>query len=151
MKLLAWNCIGLSRASATRSLRVKIRKHSPDVIFLYETKIDPSVACIIMNRLSFFFMTHVPPIGTKGGLLLTWRHGVELECFATNMYNISAWCYSDPSYYPWLLACIYGSPYYSSRAQFWDDIMSIEDKYSRPWLCLGDFNMILDQSEKKKN
>jgi len=93
-------------------------------------------------------MAHVPPVGTKGGLLLTWRHGVELECFATNMYNISAWCYSDPSHHPWLVACIYGSPYYSSQAQFWDEIMSIGDKYSGPWLCLGDFNMILDQSEK---
>jgi len=73
---------------------------------------------------------------------------VELECFVTNMHTISAWCYSDPSHHPRLLSCIYGSPYYSSQAQFWDNIMSIGDKYYGPWLCIGDFHMILDQTNK---
>jgi hypothetical protein len=55
MKRLAWNCRGLSCAFATRSLRVKISKYSPDIMFLFETKTDPTVACIIMNRLGFLF------------------------------------------------------------------------------------------------
>jgi exonuclease III len=38
MKILAWNRRGLTRASAIRSLRVKVRKFSPDILFLSETK-----------------------------------------------------------------------------------------------------------------
>ncbi|KAE8124198.1 hypothetical protein FH972_019104 [Carpinus fangiana] len=38
MKFLAWNCRGLSSASAIRSLRDKIRNHSPDVIFCLKLK-----------------------------------------------------------------------------------------------------------------
>lgn len=34
------------------------------------------------------------------------------------------------------------------QAVFWDSISSIGEKYSEAWLCIGDFNMILDQSEK---
>jgi exonuclease III len=55
MKFLAWNCRGLTRASAIRSLRVKVRNYSPDVLFLSETKTIATVACNIMNSLEFFF------------------------------------------------------------------------------------------------
>jgi exonuclease III len=55
MKILAWNCRGLARASTIRSLRAKVRKCSPDILFLSETKIQPSAACIILNGLGFFF------------------------------------------------------------------------------------------------
>lgn len=148
MKILAWNCRGLCRPSAIRSLRGKIKNHSPDVMFLSETKTTSTVATVIMNNLGFFFMVHVPPSSTKGGLLLTWKTGVELECFLTTVNTITVWCYSDPSNNPWILSCIYGPPYRSHRDRFWDQIMKIGENYSGPWLCIGDFNMILDQSEK---
>jgi exonuclease III len=54
MKLIAWNCRGLARASAIRSLRAKVRKHSPDILYLSETKIPPSAAYFILNGLGFF-------------------------------------------------------------------------------------------------
>jgi exonuclease III len=148
MKILAWNCIGLTHASAIRILRVKVRKYSPDVLFLSETKSTVVVVCNIMNSMGFFLMAHAPPTGTKGGLLLAWRNGVELEYFITNVNVISAWCYSDPIHSPWMLSCVYGSPYHQNRAQFWDSLLAIGANYSGAWLCLGDFNMILDQSEK---
>jgi hypothetical protein len=70
MKLLAWNCRGLSRPSAIRSLRGKIRTHSLDVLFLSETKLQPLQSIVILNSLGFFIMLHAPPSGTEGGLLL---------------------------------------------------------------------------------
>jgi hypothetical protein len=89
-----------------------------------------------------------PPSGTKGGLLLAWRHGVDLECFLTDVNKISAWCYSDPPNSPWILSCIYGPPYRKYDGCFWDSLSAMGDNYSAPWLCIGDFNKILDQSEK---
>jgi hypothetical protein len=138
----------LTRASAVRSLRVKIRKFDPNILFLSETKTNPTVVCNILNSLGFFLMAHAPPIGTKGGLLLAWQNGVELECFITNVHTISAWCYSDPIHSPWMLSCVYGSPYHHNKDQFWDNLMDLGANFSGAWLCIGDFNMILDQSEK---
>jgi hypothetical protein len=148
MKFLAWNCIGLTRASAIRSLRVKIRKFSPDVLFISETKTTATVACNIMNSMGFFLMAHAPPLGSKGGLLLAWRNGVDLECFVTNANTISTWCYSDRGHTPWMLSCVYGSPYSHNRTKFWDNLMEVGTNFSGAWLCLSDFNMILGQSEK---
>jgi hypothetical protein len=148
MKILSWNCRGLTRPSVIRSLRALINKHSPDVIFLSETKTSPSAACPILHRLGFYSLAHVPPIGSKGGLLLAWRSGVDLECFVTNKHSISAWCYSDPPNNPWILSCVYGPPYNKTNTDFWKSLAGIGSDYSGPWLCIGDFNRILDQTEK---
>ena len=148
MKFLAWNCRGLSRASAIRSLRGKIRTHSPDVLFLSETKLQPSLATVILNNLGFFMMLHAPPTGSKGGLLLAWRHGVDFECISTSVNIINVWCYSDPPNKPWLLSCIYGPPTNHNKPMFWDSLLDVGVGYNGPWMCIGDFNMILSQSEK---
>jgi hypothetical protein len=110
MKILSWNCRGLTRASAIHSLRVKVRKLSPDIVFLTETKTAPNIVCNILNSMGFFLMVHVPPSGSKGGLLLTWRQGVKLDCFLTDVNIITAWVYSDPPHIPWILSCLYGPP-----------------------------------------
>ena len=67
MKILSWNCRGLSRAFAICSLRDKIRTHSPDVLSLSETKLQPTHVTVILNSLGFFMMLHTSPSGSKGG------------------------------------------------------------------------------------
>jgi hypothetical protein len=148
MKLLAWNCRGLTRASAIRSLRGNIRLHSPDILFMSETKTLIPHATVILNRLGFFLMSHAPPTGSKGGLLLAWRHGVDLDCFSVSDNTIYAWCYSDPPNKPWLLTCIYGPPERKNKPRFWDSLLAEANNYFGPWMCIGDFNRILSQSEK---
>ena len=148
MKLLAWNCRGLSRASAIRSLRGKIRMHSPDVLFLSETKAQPSLAVSVLNNLGFSNMLHAPPSSSKGGLLLAWRTGVELECISFSINIINVWCYSDPLNNLWLLSCIYGPLVYKNKSGFWDSLLNVGKDFTRPWLCIGDFNMIISQSKK---
>jgi hypothetical protein len=111
MKLLVWNYRGLTCASAIRSLRVKVRKYSSNVLFLSETKTKPVVVCNIMNSMASFLWPMLP-ISVLKGVLLAWRNGVELECSITNVNTIFAWCYSDPVHSPWMLSCVYGSPYH---------------------------------------
>jgi exonuclease III len=61
MQFLAWNCIGLTRASAIHSLRVKVQKFSPDVLFISETKTTATAACNNMNSRVFFLWPMRPP------------------------------------------------------------------------------------------
>jgi len=65
MKILAWTCRGLTRASAIRSLRVKVRKYSPDVLFLFETKttVDGQIIGLVASWISLFpsfSLRHLP-------------------------------------------------------------------------------------------
>lgn len=91
MKLLSWNCRGQSRPSAIRSLPALIRNVSPDVIFLSETKSPPPQVSYILNKLGFYLLFQCAASGASGGLVLVWRPGVVLDCFASNKNSISAW------------------------------------------------------------
>jgi hypothetical protein len=93
-------------------------------------------------------MTHVAPIGSCGGLVLTWRLGVELESFLSNKNNIIAWCYSDPPNHPWILSCIYVPPEKLYKPAFWDSLTVVDEDFVGLWLYIRDFNFVLDQSKK---
>lgn len=50
----------------------------------------------ILNRLGFYLLFQCPPMGKKGGYVLTWRPGVEIEPIFSNKNIISGMVYSDP-------------------------------------------------------
>jgi hypothetical protein len=102
-----------------------------------------------LNRLGFFIFSQVVATGTSGGLVLSWRLGIELECFVSNKNNISAWCYYDPPTSPWILSCVYGPSNISDRMAFWDSFAAIGESFEASWLCIGDFNSILMQAKKQ--
>ena len=108
MKILSWKCKGISPPTAICGLRALIIANSLDVLFLFETKISPSLVSPILNHLAFYLMTHVAHSGTCGGLVLAWRLGVELESFVSNKNNICIWGYSNPPNSPEILSYIYG-------------------------------------------
>ena len=118
MKLLSWNCKGLSKPATVCTLGRLIRDQSPNILFISETKSSHPQVSATLNRLGFFLMTHVAATGSSGGLVLSWRPGIDLECFVTNKNNISAWCYYDPPYFPWILSCVYGPLNRSERQAF---------------------------------
>jgi hypothetical protein len=113
---------------------------------LSKTKTQTAQAIVLLNSLGFFLMLHAPPTGTKGGLLLAWRHGVDLECFSITVNIINVWCYFDPSNNPWLLTCIYGPPKKKEKKKekrkkkkknrhrpcFWDSLLDKGKDYNEP-------------------
>ena len=49
---------------------------------------------------------------------------------------------------PWILSCVYGPPDRRDRMAFWDSFENIGSLFEASWLCIGDFNSVLDQFEK---
>jgi hypothetical protein len=85
-----------------------IPRKSPDILFLSETKSSPSQVSSILHSLHFYLLCQVAPVGSSCGLVLSWRPGIDLECFISNKNHIAAWCFSYPVHSPWILSCIYG-------------------------------------------
>jgi hypothetical protein len=73
---------------------------------------------------------------------------VDLVGCSTSANILSAWCYSDPPHNKWLLTCVYGPPIYKNKSVFWNALMDVGKDHFGPWLCIGDFNIILSQSDK---
>jgi exonuclease III len=128
MKILSWNCMGISRPYAVRSLRVLISDNRPDILFLSETESPPSLVSPILISLGFFSMSHVASAGFSGGLV-AWLIGVDLECFISNKNNITAWCFSNPPCFPWILSCIYGPPSRKDKLKFWDSFTFVGESF----------------------
>jgi hypothetical protein len=146
MITLPWNCRGLAQASTIRSLRAMIRKHNPDILFLSETKVSPLVSTPILRQLGFSLMTHAPPSGSKGGLLLAWRTDVNIVCFHVSCNIICVWHYADDPCIKCLL--VYGPPYKNLCVDFWNAMDAFGASYNDPWICIGDFNAIISPNDK---
>ena len=79
MILLAWNCRGLAQAESKRSLKAIVNKVCPDLLFLSEVKISSNRVKSLLYSLGFYKLECVEPRGLKGGIILGWKNGVDVE------------------------------------------------------------------------
>ena len=149
MIVLAWNCRGLARAAAKRALRALIRDVGPDVLFLSETKIPIDRVRKFLMSLGFSNLDFVNPKGRKGGLIVGWKIGVDMEITSKCNNMINALIFSDPVNEPWMISLLYGPPNRNNRGTFWEDVDKVGDAFNGGWLCLGDFNHVFSQADKK--
>jgi exonuclease III len=132
MKILSWNCRGLAQPSTIRSLRAMIRKSNLDIIFLSETKIDPTTACSILHQLGFVLLVQAPPSSSRRGLLLAWKSDVKLTSFYVYNDIISVWCYSDSPVTKWMISFVYVSPYQKNNLDLWSNLATFGEDYDVP-------------------
>ncbi|KAL0402426.1 UNVERIFIED_CONTAM: hypothetical protein Slati_4272500 [Sesamum latifolium] len=71
---------------------------------------------------------------------------VLLQHYSNNHIDVSVQL--DDSQEWWRFTGFYGEPDTSKRELSWNLLSRLHDQSSRAWLCAGDFNEILDQSEK---
>lgn len=74
---------------------------------------------------------------------------MNLSIISSSDMIISAMIFSDPSRSPWLLSCVYHPPYKQKQLSFWESIDMIGSAHNGPWLCVGDFNDVSAQVDKK--
>ena len=88
----------------------------------------------------------VPPAGLSGGLALLWKKDLDLEVLrATTNYIDTRIIFKRNNFF---FTFIYGSPQQENRAAFWEEISLLGQGRDSAWALTGDFNDILDNSEK---
>ncbi len=148
MSLLSWNCRRLAQPAAVRSLRAMVRKYNPNCVFIQETKVDLNKMIYVIEGLGFLKHCVVLVVGCAGGLILGWKAEVDIEVTVANKNIINAIVFSSPPNQPWMLTVVYAPPSKSHRTLFWDHLKKLSDSFPGPWICVGDFNCIKEQSEK---
>ncbi|XP_030477964.1 uncharacterized protein LOC115695005 [Cannabis sativa] len=148
MRCLAWNCRGLHRTSAERTLRGIILDCDADLIFLSETKVGSELMINITRRLGFANVVCILADGIAGGFCVAWRNGVECnvsQVFESGFHLVLKEGLGNGN---WSLFCIYGTPYHSKKRDIWQGLTEKVEDCNQPWALLGDLNVILDPSEK---
>ena len=137
----------LGNPETVHELCRKVKVKCPDLVFLMETKLQRKKMSTIKMRLGFDNMFVVGGVGKGGGLTLLWKEGwgIEIQNYSNRHINAVV---SPTNSTPWLFTGFYGHPEVHKRVEAWSLLRHLKSLVSMPWLCAGDFNEILDQSEK---
>ncbi|KAL8527732.1 hypothetical protein ACS0TY_005543 [Phlomoides rotata] len=84
--------------------------------------------------------------GRRGGLTLLWEEECLLDINSYSNNHIDAVVNSGEA---WRFISIYGFPEDNQKWKMWRLIEELKPRCTLPWLCLGDCNEILQDSEKR--
>lgn len=88
-----------------------------------------------------------PPDGLSGGLSLSWKDSVQLDVLSSSPNCIDTRIKVNNKEF--FVSYVYGSPCQEGRAQFWSTLTDLDStRADSAWLLTGDFNDLLDNSEK---
>ncbi|KAK3195440.1 hypothetical protein Dsin_026750 [Dipteronia sinensis] len=148
MKILVWNTRGLGSTQAFHVLRSFQQADHPNIVFLMETKADKNLMESIHTRLGFNGKLVVECEGSCGGLCMYWTNLVDVNLFSFSRYHVDVKVLSH-SGFTWRFTGFYGHPEVSQRHHAWTLLRRLHSRSDLPWLCAGDFNEILEDSEKQ--
>ncbi|XP_056859988.1 uncharacterized protein LOC130508476 [Raphanus sativus] len=137
---------GLGNVPTVRHLQEILGQYSPEIIFLSETKSRRSYMEYVVEKLGFQYLRSVDAKGKGGGLALLWKQSCEVEILQANSRVIDAKVkWQDHQFH---LTCVYGDPVKSKRSEVWERLSRLGAERQGPWILTGDFNEMVDQSEK---
>ncbi|KAL5842737.1 hypothetical protein ACOSQ3_013340 [Xanthoceras sorbifolium] len=148
MKLFVWNIRRLGSPRAVQALLLLYKKHLPDLMFLVETKVDNCVMERIRVKLGFVGKLVVNSEGRSGGLCLFWSKNTVVDLLSFSRFHIDVKI-SSVCNKTWRFSGFYGHPDPSQRHHAWTMLRRLHGMYQLPWLVAGDFNEILEESEKQ--
>jgi hypothetical protein len=102
---------------------------------------------IIKQKMGFQNMLVVDCVGKSGGLALMWKEELEVEIQNYSQRYINA-VVKPVNKMPWTFTGFYGHPVPHKRKEAWGLLRFLKSQQPGPWICAGDFNEILDISEK---
>ena len=142
MRAIAWNCQGICNVSTVTALRVLIRTHCREVIFLFETKASDSRMNSILNVVGFSNYVAIGPKGRNCGVCLIWSSTINVEVIEYNSQTIGIKIIER--HCSWVLIGFYGLPSYKIKMKSWVDLRAFLLTNRESWMCMGDINVMLE-------
>lgn len=143
---MSWNCQSLGGDLTVPRIRELRSVQAPDIMYFMETKNQEAFVLSILQTPDYNHHFLIPPSGLSGGLALLWRNEINLTVLSSSANFIDTEVvYKANTFF---LTFIYGIPQQENRAAFWEEISLLGQGKDSAWALSGDFNDILDNSEK---
>ena len=85
--------------------------------------------------------------GKAGGICLLWSISQNVEIIEFDSRTIAVTVREE--YCTWDLIGFYGPPYQAKCRKAWENLNALIQSLHNPWMCFGDFNVVVEDSEKK--
>ena len=147
MRILSWNCHGLENPWIGCCFRKLVREQAPIVCFLMETRLDKERFDKIYGNLPYQNKIIVKHPDLGGGLALLWKNDINMEVVNYTTNHVLAKIIEEDRFV-WYMIGFYGWPNAQQKFKSWKLLAYLKNFVDGPWLCVGDFNAILNASEK---
>ncbi|CAA7042046.1 unnamed protein product [Microthlaspi erraticum] len=111
-----------------------------------ETKQKYAYVDGLSTSLGYDNLITVEPEGLSGGLAVMWKNNLDVCILARDKRIIDMKIKMGSQVF--FLSCVYGDPVKARRREVWDQLCSIGLARDEAWLLVGDFNEMLNISEK---
>lgn len=88
MKVLVWNCRGAGSPLTIPFLKEVIHLHSPNIVFLSETKNQKQFMNKVKNFIGFDDLFCLDPIGKSGEMSVMWKKDMQIEKILFTQFTI---------------------------------------------------------------
>lgn len=149
MNIIIWNCKGVFKPKFKQMVIDLINWHNPVVMVITKTKVSGYRDEEVIKGLPFDGFAMLETLGFAGGIWLLWKSSmvqVEVLSLTEQEIHVLLQVQSLPS--SWLLSAIYDSPKFKNMCIMWENLKTISDHHDLSWILIGDFNEVLDESEK---
>ena len=143
-----WNFRDAGSPLTVSQLEEVVRLHSPELVFLAETKNKKFFMNKIRMRLRYDSLFVVDPIGRAGGLAVLWRRDLVVKRVLFTDFTIELNVEGKGTEEDWWFVGIYASSNDQLREQQWKTIEHRANIWGRNWILAGDMNDLLSSGEK---
>ena len=112
-----------------------------------ETRLASGKGKEVWEKCGFSEGWEVSRVGLSGGLILAWlpRQDLRVVFDSLNLIHVNL---LDDRGSPLSITFVYGHPDHSKRGVVWQQLKTLKQWAHPSWLCIGDFNQILNKEEK---
>lgn len=140
---------GLGQPEAVQEVRSFIKQHRPSLVFLSETCCFSDSVERLRRELGLPFGVGVGCYGRGGGLVLLWTNEVCVKLQSYDKLHIDVMIVDQLSGAEfWRFTGFYGESRRERRYRSWELMHFLSHQSSAPWICVGDFNEIMDAEEQ---
>jgi hypothetical protein len=125
-----------------------VKQKKPSLVFLMETKLRKEKMVNIRCKLGFSGMFVVDSVGKGGGMALLWGDEICVTIQNFSQHHIIGVIKRTESDTPWKFTGFYGHLDATKRNEAWVLLRHLAHLHPTPWVCIGDFNKIVESFEK---
>ncbi|KAL8549289.1 hypothetical protein ACS0TY_008223 [Phlomoides rotata] len=138
MSIIGWNCRRLGNPRKVPVLKRQILKSRPNFIFLFETKLLVRELAYVARAMGFDSYLWIDCLTNRDG---------QVKSYSQN--HIDAIIHDSESEGDWRFTGMYGWPDDQNKWKTWRMLDFLATGNTLPWCCMGDFNEILFDYEKR--